>query len=87
MLPAIEETIAAPEEGGTAVSRLPLGYEGVCTLEVQGRTKSAVVFPTVAEAIHAASFAVGTLGGYLHALVTATPHAKATHQSWTDWAF
>ena len=85
----MEQEICASETGGYAVSKLPLGYVGPCALLLQNnRTENpAAVFSTAGEAAAAASFAVGELGGYAHAVVVAAASSAVTHKHWRDWAF
>lgn len=73
--------------GGTVMSRAPAGYTGPTQLEVTRRTSSVAVFPDYAQALSAARFAVGELGGYNQAVLTPSTHDKVTHESWDDWAF
>ena len=84
---APESLLVSHEELGEAVSALPAGYSGACAVEMEGCTTRTYSFPCVAEAVSAANFAVGELGGYQHARVRPCLASEVTHQSWTDWAF
>lgn len=73
--------------GGTVMSRVPAGYTGPTQLEVTRRTSSVAVFPDYAQALSAARFAVGELGGYNQAVLTPSTLDKVTHENWDEWAF
>lgn len=87
--PVVEECLNsyADDTSGSAVSQLPLGYEGPCSVTVSGRSSATVVLPRVSEAVSAAKFAVGHLGGYSLAVVRPSTLDRVTHQTWQDWAF
>lgn len=84
----VEKVIVEHDEGGCAVARLPEGYEGPCLLEVRGATKHCVGFNCVSDALSAARFAVGGLGGFYSAVVRPGKTAdENTYARWSDWAF
>lgn len=85
--PLTETVVFEHELLGTATSSLPLDYEGPCELTVQGRTEQSAVFPTTEDALAAARFAVGELGGYPRARVSEARNKVVTHKTWSDWAF
>lgn len=85
----LEEVIISADEdvGGFASAQLPAGYSGPCALTVDDSDELAAVFPDRHQAFEAARFAVGPLGGYSRATVTAPRTSDVTHRRWADWAF
>lgn len=75
------------ELGSTISSRVPSSYRGVTQLEAVSRKTSIAVFPTYEQALSAAKFAVGPMGGYQHAVLTRGTAPSITHTHWEDWAF
>lgn len=83
-----EETVEYEHDVlGLVVSRIPAGYQGPTQLHAQGRVSSLAVFPDFAQALSAARFAVGELGGYNRAVLTPSTAEAVTFEYWDDWAF
>ena len=83
-----QKVLSESDELGTALSELPEGYAGPCVVEVTGRTSQRLGFSNETDAVSAACFAVGELGGFHQAVVRpgkASP--DKTYAKWTDWAF
>jgi hypothetical protein len=84
----VQKLLAESEEGGCAVAELPEGYDGPCVVEVHGRVTQRLGFPSVREAVSAAKFAVGALGGFYKAIGQPGKAVdENTYARWSDWAF
>lgn len=83
-----EVELMATEVDGVAYAKLPPGYTGRARVQLEGRHRDLLCFPSVDEATHAACMAVGTLGGYTKAIVLQAPiSAQVTHETAQDWFF
>lgn len=75
--------------GDTAVSTLPEEWEGAAKLVYDGSCgRYCAVFPSLGEAVHAASYAITPDGGYSNVEVIEPDRGETvTHLSAQDWIF
>lgn len=82
-----ERDLHITDELGAAYTKVPPGYEGPAKVELYGRSRVSVTFPSEAEANRAAMLAVGYMGGYPKAVVYPAFEAEITFPTADDWFF
>lgn len=82
-----ERDLHITEELGCAYTKVPPGYAGPAKVELHGKSRVTVGFPSEEEANRAAVLAVGYMGGYPKAIVYPAFETEVSFPTANDWFF